>query len=106
VERLRANQVYEQFLHQMRDPALLEQDQGNRFSARIFPIEAAAPVRILVSYTTLLPMRNGVRTYALPLRGMAKIRKFAFRGFVTPVPGESTAGKMTTSTAQVTSLDE
>ena len=35
VERLRANQVYEQFLHQMRDPALLEQDQGNRFSARV-----------------------------------------------------------------------
>ena len=31
VERLRANQVYEQFLHQMRDPALLEQEQGNRF---------------------------------------------------------------------------
>ncbi|HYO75126.1 MAG TPA: VIT domain-containing protein, partial [Thermoanaerobaculia bacterium] len=30
VERLRANQVYEQFFHQMRDPALLEQDQGNR----------------------------------------------------------------------------
>src|SRR4051794_23695228 len=106
VERLRANQVYEQFLHQMRDPALLEQDQGNRFSARIFPIDPNAPVRILVSYTTLLPMRGGVRTYALPLRGLSKVKKFTFRAFVTPVPGESTAGKMTTSTAEVTSLDE
>jgi Vault protein inter-alpha-trypsin domain len=62
VERLRANQVYEQFLHQMRDPALLEQDQGNRFSARIFPIEANATVRILVSYSASFSslMNSGV----------------------------------------------
>lgn len=106
VERLRANQVYEQFLHQMRDPALLEQDQGNRFSARIFPIEANAPVRLLVSYTALLPMRGGVRTYSLPLRGLPKINKLTFRGFVTPVPGEGEPGKLTTSSAQVTTFDE
>ncbi len=106
VERLRANQVYEQFLHQMRDPALLEQDQGNRFSARIFPIDPGAPVRLLVSYTTLLPMDGGVRTYSLPLRGLSKVNKLTFRAFVTPVPGESGTGKMTTSTAEVTSFDE
>jgi tetratricopeptide (TPR) repeat protein len=106
VERLRANQVYEQFLHQMRDPALLEQDQGNRFSARIFPIEANAPVRLLLSYTTLLPAKNGVRTYTLPLRGMSKVNKLTFRGFVTPIPGEAQQGKLTTSTAQVTSFEE
>ena len=106
VERLRANQVYEQFLHQMRDPALLEQDQGNRFSARIFPIEAKAPVHLVLSYTALLPMRGGERTYSLPLRGIDKINKFTFRAFVTPIPGEGPRGKMTTSTAEVTSLDE
>ncbi|MGZ8710234.1 MAG: VIT domain-containing protein, partial [Thermoanaerobaculia bacterium] len=106
VERLRANQVYEQFLHQMRDPALLEQDQGNRFSARIFPIEAKAPVQLVLSYTQLLPMRGGERTYALPLRGMPEIDKFSFRAFVTPIPGEGPRGKMTTSTAEVTSFDE
>lgn len=88
VERLRANQVYEQFLHQMRDPALLEQDQGNRFSARIFPIEAKAPVRLVLSYTTLLPLRDGVRTYSLPLRGLPKVNRLTFRAAVTPVPGE------------------
>ena len=48
VERLRANRVYAEILHQMRDPALLEQDQGNRFSARIFPIEAGARVRVVL----------------------------------------------------------
>jgi len=106
VERLRANQVYESFLHQMRDPALLEQDQGNRFSARIFPIEANATVRLVLSYTTLLPLRDGVRVYALPLRGMSKVNKLTFRGFVTPVPGEQARGELATSTAQVTSFDQ
>src|ERR1051325_4741449 len=106
VERLRANQVYEQFLHQMRDPALLEQDQGNRFSARIFPIEANATVHLLLSYTQLLPMQGGARTYALPLRGMSKVNKLTFRGFVTPVPEQQASGQLSTSNAQVTSFDQ
>jgi tetratricopeptide (TPR) repeat protein len=118
VERLRANQVYEQFLHQMRDPALLEQDQGNRFSARIFPIEANASVQIVLSYTSLLPMRGGVRTYTLPLRGTARIGRFSFRAFVTALEGEemdgfakastasSTSSLLTRSTAEVFSINE
>lgn len=118
VERLRANQVYEQFLHQMRDPALLEQDQGNRFSARIFPIEANAPVQLVLSYTTLLPLKDGVRTYSLPLRGLPKVNKLSFRAFVTPVPGEEQVGGTKTasslsgpsnaqrSTAEVISFEE
>lgn len=106
VERLRANQVYEQFLHQMRDPALLEQDQGNRFSARIFPIEANTTVRLLLSYTALLPLRDGIRTYTLPLRGMSKVNKLTFRAFVTPIPGEGAKGELTTSTAAVTRFDQ
>src|ERR1051325_3307531 len=116
VERLRANQVYEQFLHQMRDPALLEQDQGNRFSARIFPIEANASTRLVLSYTSLLPLEGGARRYALPLRGMAAIKHFAFRAFVTALPGEEGPGaaksdvgglsNATRSTADVISLDE
>jgi len=89
VERLRANQVYEQFLHQMRDPALLEQDQGNRFSARIFPIDPNAPVRIVFSYSQLLPMRDGVRTYSFPLRGLPKVGRLSFRAFVTALAGET-----------------
>lgn len=112
VERLRANQVYESFLHQMRDPALLEQDQGNRFSARIFPIEANGTVRLLLSYSTLLPLHNGVRTWSLPLRGAPKIGHFAFRAFVQPLPGEETVGQQKTSgglsrsTADVYSTEE
>src|SRR4051794_30618610 len=106
VERLRANQVYEQFLHQMRDPALLEQDQGNRFSARIFPIEANATVRILISYTTLLPLHDNVRTFTLPLRGIAKINKLTFRATVLPLAGEATGGGLAHSSADIYSMDE
>ena len=116
VERLRANQVYEQFLHQMRDPALLEQDQGNRFSARIFPIEANASVRLVLSYSSLLPAEGGVRRYTLPLRGMAAIKHFTFRAFVSALPGEEGPGapksdvagmsNATRSTADVITLDE
>ncbi|HYW10608.1 MAG TPA: VIT domain-containing protein, partial [Longimicrobium sp.] len=73
VERLRANRVYAEILHQMRDPALLEQDQGNRFSARIFPIEANARVRVVLGYTRLLRMESGVRTFRLPLRGLPRV---------------------------------
>ena len=89
VERLRANQIYESYLHQMRDPALLEQDQGNRFSARIFPIEANDTVRILLSYSMLLPAKGGERTYSLPLRGIPEIGDFSFRASVLPLDGES-----------------
>src|SRR5213593_4834346 len=92
VERLRANQVYEQFLHQMRDPALLEQDQGNRFSARIFPIEANASVRLVLSYSALLPLESGTRRYTLPLRGIPAVKHFTFRAFVSALPGEEGPG--------------
>lgn len=106
VERLKANQVYEQFLHRMRDPALLEQDQGNRFSARVFPIGPHEPVRLILSYTQLLPVRDGARTYTLPLRGLPKVGKMSFRGIVTPIPGERATGAISTSTAEVTTFEE
>src|SRR5206468_2259357 len=40
VERQRARAAYEDFLHRRQDPALLEQNAGNEFSARVFPIPA------------------------------------------------------------------
>lgn len=50
VERLAARQAYEAALYEGLDPALLEQDSGNRFGARVFPIEPYARKRVLVSY--------------------------------------------------------
>ncbi len=91
VERLRANRVYDEILHQMRDPALLEQDQGNRFSARVFPIEAGARVRLVLSYSRLLPLRASRRTFSLPLRGLPTMDRFSFRALLSPLPGEAVA---------------
>ncbi|MFN7986787.1 MAG: VIT domain-containing protein [Thermoanaerobaculia bacterium] len=91
VERLKANRVYDEILHQMRDPALLEQDQGNRFSARVFPIEAGARVRLVLSYSRLLPLRSGRRTFSLPLRGLPTMDRFSFRALLAPLPGEAVA---------------
>lgn len=88
VERLRANRIYAEILHQMRDPALLEQDQGNRFSARIFPIEAGATVRVVLGYTRLLALENGVRSYRLPLRGLPRIGMMRLTANVQPLPHE------------------
>src|SRR5437660_359280 len=75
-----------------RDRALLEQDQGNRFSARIFPIEANATVRLVLSYSALLPLEDGVRRYTLPLRGVPKVNHLTFRAFVSALPGEEGPG--------------
>jgi tetratricopeptide (TPR) repeat protein len=91
VERLQANRVYEQFLHQMRDPALLEQDQGNQFSARVFPIDPKQPVHLILSYSQLLPSVEGRRAYTLPLRGISRVGAFTFRATLVPLPGEGTA---------------
>ncbi|HZG43777.1 MAG TPA: VIT domain-containing protein, partial [Longimicrobium sp.] len=89
VERLRANRVYAEILHQMRDPALLEQDQGNRFSARIFPIEANTTVRVVLGYPRLLPLEGGVRSYRVPLRGLPRIGMMRVRAHVQPLPHEA-----------------
>ncbi len=89
VERLRANRIYDEILHEMRDPALLEQDQGNRFSARIFPIEPNAAVRLVLSYSRLLPNVGGVRSFQIPLRGLSRIRRFQLEALVASLPGET-----------------
>ena len=40
VEQQAARVAYEDFLHHKQDPALLEAEAGNEFSARVFPIPA------------------------------------------------------------------
>ncbi|MDP2310424.1 MAG: VIT domain-containing protein [Pseudomonadota bacterium] len=88
IERMAAHRAYDAILHEMRDPALLEQDSGNRFSAKVFPIEANADVRIVLSYTRLLRKEDGARAYVLPLRGLPAIGSFAFHGRFAALPGE------------------
>jgi tetratricopeptide (TPR) repeat protein len=93
VEKQQARRVYEDFLHRKQDPALLEQDQGNRFSARVFPIPPSADKELIVSYSqTLVDARA---PYLLPLRGLPRLGTLTIRAFVhgtgatQPAPGGS-----------------
>jgi hypothetical protein len=69
VARPLARRAYDDFLHRRQDPALLEQAAGNQFTARVFPIPAAATKHLIVAFSQPL----GDRPYTLPLRGLPAI---------------------------------
>jgi tetratricopeptide (TPR) repeat protein len=71
VERRRAQQVYEDFLHRKQDPALLEKSAGNEFSARVFPIEPLQNKEIIIAYSEELPRRD--TPYRLLIGGLPKL---------------------------------
>jgi vault protein inter-alpha-trypsin-like protein len=71
VERQRARVAYEDSLHRRVDPALLEQEAGNEFSARVFPIPARGRKEIIVSYSHA--MARADEPYVLPLLGLSEV---------------------------------
>jgi len=71
VERQKARMTYESFLHQRRDPALLERQAGNRFSARVFPILANERKELIVSYSQELT--DAAEPYRLLLAGLPEL---------------------------------
>jgi tetratricopeptide (TPR) repeat protein len=77
VERQRARQVYEDFLHRKQDPALLEQEAGNEFSARVFPIPARGRKELIVSYSHALTRADD--PYVIPLLGLPEIGQLDVR---------------------------
>jgi hypothetical protein len=87
VARQRGREVYETFLHRRVDPALLEQDVGDRFSARVFPIPARDDKHLVVAYDHVVADR-----YTLPLSGLPAIPRLAVTierdGVVTRHDGE------------------
>jgi tetratricopeptide (TPR) repeat protein len=71
VERQAARRAYEDFLHRRQDPALLEQEAANEFSARVFPIPARGRKEIVVSWSHALV--RGDEPYVLPLLGLPEV---------------------------------
>lgn len=71
VERQAARVAYEDFLHRRQDPALLENDAGNVFRARVFPIPARARKELVLSYTQELA--HEAEPYRLPLCGLPEL---------------------------------
>jgi hypothetical protein len=68
VEKQRAREIYETILRERRDPGLLEWTGGNLFKARVFPIEPHSEKRIKITYTQVLPVKNGRYRYSYGLQ--------------------------------------
>ncbi|HEY8924115.1 MAG TPA: VIT domain-containing protein [Polyangia bacterium] len=81
VEAQAARVAYEDFLHRRQDPALLEAEAGNEFSARVFPIPPNATKELIVSYSQEL--RASGQPYRLPLVGLPRLRELAIRALVS-----------------------
>ncbi len=77
VERRRAQVAYEDALHRRVDPALLEQEAGNEFSARVFPIAPRERKEIVVSYSYALARAD--EPYVLPLFGLSEVGRLDVR---------------------------
>lgn len=73
VERKRAQAVYEDYLHRKEDPALLERDAGNQFTARVFPIAPNENKEIIVSYSEELP--HSSEPYRILLKGLSRLNE-------------------------------
>lgn len=85
VEKQQARETYETFLHEDRDPALLERDTGNRFSARVFPIEPYDRKHIIVSYVEALA--DPSEPWRLGLRGLPWLERYEVEVMVTDPAG-------------------
>jgi hypothetical protein len=72
VARGRGQQMFESYLKKRVDPALLEQDHGNGFSARVFPIPANGNKEIIIAYDHRI---SEVEPYQLALRGLPKTKR-------------------------------
>lgn len=97
VEQQAARVAYEDFLHRRQDPALLETEAGNEFSARVFPIPAHATKELILSYSQELTRSD--EPYRLPLQGLPKLGALSIRALVskavalTGAPASSLGGQ-------------
>ncbi|MEM6989554.1 MAG: VIT domain-containing protein [Myxococcota bacterium] len=91
VERQAAHVAYEDFLHVRQDPALLENQAGNRFSARVFPIPPRAHKEIVVSYSQEL---TADAPYKVLLEGLPELASLDVEVLIDePQPAAVTAPK-------------
>lgn len=86
VERQAAARAYEDFLHRRQDPALLEQQAGNEFSARVFPIPARGVKELIVSYSQELVRDD--QPYRIHLRGLPELGALHIRVLLGRTPGD------------------
>ncbi len=61
-----AQQIYDDIVRQLRDPALLKYVGTQAIQANVFPIPPRAERRIEISYTQILPAENGLIRFTYP----------------------------------------
>jgi len=84
VEKQLARRAYEDFLHRRQDPALLEMDSGNRFNARIFPIDPKSEKVLILSYSQRLDDLKGEYV------GLPKLNHFFLKVFYDRARSDTT----------------
>lgn len=67
LDAIKAKQLYEDIVRQIRDPALLEYTGQGIFKVRIFPIEPRSTKKVSISYREVLDYDSGVYEYVYPL---------------------------------------
>jgi TonB family protein len=103
VERQAARVAYEDFLHRKQDPALLENEAGNSFSARVFPIAPRERKELIVSYSQELP--SSAEPYRLMLRGLPELDELD-ASVILRQPGETSTATRFDAVAVETSVIE
>jgi len=96
LERRTAQRVYDDFLHRRQDPALLEQESPEEFSARVFPIPAHGRKELILSYTQEL---REAEAYRVPLRGLLGLAEYSARVLVRGPAGSQVLEEARTSWA-------
>ncbi len=91
VEKQAARRAYEDALHRRQDPALLEQDGGNIFRARVFPIQGRERKELIIAWSHELTTAG--EAYRLPLAGLPSIESMK----LTALTSAATAGGPKTS---------
>ena len=67
LDAIKARQIYEDIVRQIKDPALLEYTGQGIFKVRIFPIEPQSKKKVKISYREVLNSDNGMYEYVYPL---------------------------------------
>ena len=106
VEKQAARRAYEDALHRRQDPALLEQDAGNNFRARVFPIPAGGRKELIISWSHELTVAG--EAYRLPLLGLPRIERLELTAMTSAASaaGPKTSLGSTTSRYTVSRVDQ
>ncbi len=106
VEKQAARRAYEDALHRKQDPALLEQDSGNTFRARVFPIPARGRKDIIISWSHELTAAG--EAYRLPLKGLPSVETLNLTAMTATAQGVGVQSSLggTTSRYQISKVEK